>query len=906
MSPRLASPRLASPRLYVRVLAVAGVLSSWTSAACSGGSSGTHQGNLEVIVNGNVAFQSATGFDQSFFSNTNALGPAQVISFSSVPRGNLDVHYTDNFSTFSAPNSVDPLDNAGAPLGSSQEEVVVVARDPIEYRTTLESIGGPDGAIDVGSYLKWATQTFAPGDIWPIVHEPGIALSDPPNGITLPNAVHVPFPNATSLPTTDWAMTQDLFTGSATTPFVGAAASFGGTIKGISVIQRGLCSNVQQFSASSIGAPSLKFELGGLGLDAVLGFSTFMDFAPKGGVVLMLEALTSLPLPIPFPPFFETPTFDRNVTYFFGLDDGILSLSAPNFNLSTQEGFDIYGLGNVLDGKLRVDLPDTLKLAALEGPAGSLLGGQAQPLPSGAPSAPDATGKAISCATGVPLSGGPAQPRPPGCFVACDDADGTIMTRADTWAMSGRFPYIPPENAGDPNAVDPASWHNMDYLRTASASLALSIGVGAAHYPAMTQCGPQNLTNVMIEPLPLDNGNADTSKFHNLRCNFYPQYEEKTVAIPFTVNFVAKPVAELIVRAQRINVFPNSIEAVFVDGPDFDHISPSLFGPANSPCAVTGSVGVANEPTAVFVLLWSLAHGDLPTPPNAGGLNALCSRTAETLMRRKRESGHLPMASSSDRWMWVCAAVWLVACGGRSELDVTEPSAFDSSAPPIDASAWPDACVTPDEVYAVCNGPRGCFPPDARTPDAACVACLTDPNDPSAVGMCYSESSGTPKAAIAADGELYVAPDPRFVSAIGAWVAFPFEVGELFANNGGGSRVRYADYMPWTGAPLPLPETCPTFSSFRICGGNCGICMTDEICSGRSPNHPYGICARGGCGSVVGDGGWHGCSGESCLVFQSSDDGQPLANANGFCFSASACDEAATAYPGGVICHAMP
>ena len=503
-------------RRSLRLLALGLGASSFVNADCNPPTSMT-LGNLQVVVNGNVAFKSATGLDQSFFSSDKALGPAQLVGISSVQE--LVVHYDDPFSTFNDPNSE-------SLVGSAQEEVLVLARDPVEYRTTLEHIGGAGDPLDFGENLIWAQQTFAPGDTWPIVATSGTPPQ--PNGVTLPDAVHFPFPNKHKTPDVDWRMTQDLFTGSSSTPFAGDAASYGGTIKGLSVIQRGLCSHPEplQGSLNSIASIPLSANILGMGYDAVLGASSFVDYAPKGGLVVMLYVAATDPVPVPIPPFFQQPTFTRNVTYYFELDDGIVTLSAPTFNIANTAGLDFYAFGGLLDGKLKHDVPNTVKLAALEGAKGSFTGGQAQPIPSGLKSAVNAKGQTVQCDDTTQL-------RPAACFVGCDDANGIVMSKPNTWVPP--FGNVPPESVGDSNNVDPASWHDTSYLSTAYNKTRFAVLASSATYPGMTQCGPTALANAMTENMPLPDGTTDGNKYHNIRCNFYPQYEEATGVAPILI-----------------------------------------------------------------------------------------------------------------------------------------------------------------------------------------------------------------------------------------------------------------------------------------------------------------------------------------------------------------------------------
>jgi hypothetical protein len=543
------------------------------------------QGNLQVISNGKVAFQNDTGFAQSFFSSDNALGPAQLIPFSS---NDVTVRYHDDFSTFSS----DPNVNG------EQEEVVVMARDPREYRSALESISGPSSdALDVGDFLDWSAQTFAPGDTWP-VQSNGDSITVPPAGVTLPRAVRFPYPNAANAPQTDWSMTQDLFTGSTGTDFAGPAASFGGTVKAISVMQRGACSvvNTLQDQLGAVGsAVPLRDNFFFGGYDATLGLSSFVSYAPRGGFVMMLEADAFETLP--YPPFLSNPVFDRNVTYFFGLEDGIFSIGAPTFNIDTQNGFDSYALGNLIDNKLKTDAPDTVKLEALEGPKGKFSGGQAQAIVPNKTVTDKATGKPIDCSD---TSG----PRSPQCFIPCEGANGVDMNNPWTWPS--------PEDVGDPSSIDPPSWHTTDFCNTAAAFLRVGVAAGAAAYPGMSSCGPTGLVNAVTEPMPVGDGTTDDTKFHDIRCNFHPRYVAATTTAAGRLPIV-QPVCEVVTRVSRLNVFPDTVEAVLLDAPDLEHIPASMFGDC------TSSMPVGDEAVGIFMALRLVGSAD-----------AMCQRQAES------------------------------------------------------------------------------------------------------------------------------------------------------------------------------------------------------------------------------------------------------------------------------------
>ena len=90
---------------------------------------------------------------------------------------------------------------------------------------------------------------------------------------------------------------------------------------------------------------------------------------------------------------------------------------------------------------------------------------------------------------------------------------------------------------------------------------------------------------------------------------------------------MAAPVAEVITRVNRLNVFPDSVEPVFVDGTDFNHLSPSLFGTPAAAADCSTASG-ASEPVASFMVAWALSNGTLGTTLPV--LPVLCSRTPES------------------------------------------------------------------------------------------------------------------------------------------------------------------------------------------------------------------------------------------------------------------------------------
>lgn len=243
------------------------------------------------------------------------------------------------------------------------------------------------------------------------------------------------------------------------------------------------------------------------------------------------------------------------------------------------------------------------------------------------------------------------------------------------------------------------------------------------------------------------------------------------------------------------------------------------------------------------------------------------------------------------------------ACGGHASAvpaadSGTTDSAASVDAPPVEAGPPPRGCVS-DSGFAICDGTHNCFPPSQRGQQTACWDCVQGSAPYYQTVLCLNEAApmlapGSP----CADGQVLI---EAYVQ--GAWNCLPFDVGQLFTDNGAADRVRYADWSAWTGEALPLPTTCPKFSGFSICGGNCGPCGSGNICTGRSPKHPYGFCFPDttqlpGCGSTD----WTCPSGQSCVVFADPGD-QALADQAGLCVSTTACKAMASSYPGGANCH---
>lgn len=117
----------------------------------------------------------------------------------------------------------------------------------------------------------------------------------------------------------------------------------------------------------------------------------------------------------------------------------------------------------------------------------------------------------------------------------------------------------------------------------------------------------------------------------------------------------------------------------------------------------------------------------------------------------------------------------------------------------------------------------------------------------------------------------------------------------------------FADTTPWRSDAVIPPVACPPVVG--LCGPSCGPCSAGEVCIGRSPRHPLGVCARptrSGTADVA-----NRCrreapacpSGEACLIFSVSPEGdQKLADAYGICLTTKICSSGAASLPGGASC----
>ncbi len=254
------------------------------------------------------------------------------------------------------------------------------------------------------------------------------------------------------------------------------------------------------------------------------------------------------------------------------------------------------------------------------------------------------------------------------------------------------------------------------------------------------------------------------------------------------------------------------------------------------------------------------------------------------------------------------AAFAALSCGGVAGSTVTHPDAgADGMSTSPDAEAGSEGgwtqCTAPSG-YAVCGGPSLC---SATSPQ--CTVCGNPvSSQPGAtdggLNVCFNNAllafNGQPCGSGCVDGSVCVA---ELSSDTHLFWCSSYDLGVLFSRNGGADRVRYADLGAWTGEPLPAAATCPAVAGLEICGGNCGPCSaTADVCTGRSPLHPYGFCVPPGLGGPCDAGAGCATAGVGCFVYTVQAAAQVLADQYGMCLPNALCKAAAAGLPGGGSC----
>jgi hypothetical protein len=468
----------------------------------------------------------------------------------SIATAGLNVRYDDGFST-----------------DASQTEIVVFARDPLDMETTLESFAG------VNTTVAFEAQVQAPGDS---------------GAITLPDAVSIPYPvdqsfnicgrngvcTGGSSGTTRqdrWSVSLGQFTGSNATPLSGNAGNSSG-VKGMYLFNRGVCAydvDIQSVILSQFTSalpPQVRAAVeNGLAKDVakvatpgkatvVLNAVSYVDrqtlSAPVGGLITKLDVGVTWNVPlVPLSNTFES----LNYTYQFVLTNGILSF-APTQNNQYHSGTFAETIEGQIVGQIPPAIVGTLYMQSLAQQA------QAIPAPNG------------------PASCSGPNPRPSSCFIPC----------------APPLPSPLPAQLS-PTNTDDSAWYNTSYCSRLANALYDAAAAGDGAYGTIP-------TNVNVAQLLTAFRPDNANLYQNVRCNFYPTYETDTQAVP---------VCEVVARAKRINVFPDTVELVFFDGPDLQHVGSSEYG---------------NEAFALYLALL----GAKANP------NILCARPEELAVRTRR------------------------------------------------------------------------------------------------------------------------------------------------------------------------------------------------------------------------------------------------------------------------------
>jgi hypothetical protein len=205
----------------------------------------------------------------------------------------------------------------------------------------------------------------------------------------------------------------------------------------------------------------------------------------------------------------------------------------------------------------------------------------------------------------------------------------------------------------------------------------------------------------------------------------------------------------------------------------------------------------------------------------------------------------------------------------------------------------------------VCGGPNHCPYYGCAFAGTYCGHagdCMPDCDHDGFVGPCIGSESLAQASAMSigcGDGGIYAGlgdSEPALCLAA--------TYGGIYCDNDAGNELRYADYSSYTcGTPPPETTSCPTLSGVELCGAACGGCLdSSNVCTGRSPLHPYGVCipkSPRACST--------GClAGEKCFRFTVSPADQTVADAHGLCLPGTLCDALAAGLPGGGACASLP
>jgi hypothetical protein len=254
------------------------------------------------------------------------------------------------------------------------------------------------------------------------------------------------------------------------------------------------------------------------------------------------------------------------------------------------------------------------------------------------------------------------------------------------------------------------------------------------------------------------------------------------------------------------------------------------------------------------------------------------------------------------------AALAISACGGDVDHDGAGGAAGSGGAGGAGGVAGAEGGAAGGVVDAgttPCSAPdwEGCGVPECPEGRPGCSFCLPA-DELGLIGIC-AESLADELGAMPADGTILLTTKASFVTPPLVLNQVPFSAGLIVASYGQEARLGYADRGKWTGKPIPQPTECPKLANVPTCGGYCGGCPVGEICTGRAPLHPYGLCipkSAGVCSLVPEVNGSECKLNERCFVFTVEPEHQFAANAKGFCLPQAVCEATAANLPGGGSC----
>jgi hypothetical protein len=273
--------------------------------------------------------------------------------------------------------------------------------------------------------------------------------------------------------------------------------------------------------------------------------------------------------------------------------------------------------------------------------------------------------------------------------------------------------------------------------------------------------------------------------------------------------------------------------------------------------------------------------------------------------------------------------VWaiMIGCGGRVELDGPPGSGMGGAGASASTTTSNDTGSSggfaPHPECAASDGTRICGGeacPWLEPPECVGYGCASalsrDSLEASNGGVCWADlpSAGAELCYGCPEGDacIHRTAEQLICGSIG--------VCEALWDLGVTDVCRYADKTPYDHQPIPNPPSaeCPGGDVGALCGGGCSPCNPSQRCVGRSPTHPFGLCASKGSDDDPANY-VRRCSpdetGEdspciniqwspevACAVFEGT--GAPkLARRYGLCLSKDDCLHAAAHLPGGVVCY---